>query len=137
MGDLAHIVVHVSCLARQFSRGPWVAHMLTLVTCGGSWWLVAACGGLWSAQLASTIPPLSPCNATSPPSPCGIIYTTHGAGVDAGSPTWTGAYRSQVGLHAAFGVLPLVFNGHRYWEAASLPSTPCRGELEPSMFALR
>jgi hypothetical protein len=73
-----------------------------VVACGGLWRLVAACGGLWSAQLASAIPPLSPCNATTPPSPCGVIYTTHGAGVDAGSPTWTGAYRSQVGVHVAF-----------------------------------
>ena len=46
-------------------------------------------------QLASAIPPLYPCLNTSAGTgtPCGVLFTTHGAGVDPGSPTWSGAYQ--------------------------------------------
>ena len=44
-------------------------------------------------QMASVIPPLTPCS--SRPNGCPVLFSTHGAGVDAGSPTWTGAYQPQ------------------------------------------
>jgi hypothetical protein len=46
-----------------------------------------------SVQYSAVIPPLTTCDSLS--AGCPILFSTHGATVDASSPTWTGAYQPQ------------------------------------------
>lgn len=44
-------------------------------------------------QYAAVIPPAKPCSGRV--LGCPLLFSTHGASVDAASPTWTGAYQAQ------------------------------------------
>jgi hypothetical protein len=51
-----------------------------------------------SVQYAAAIPPRLPCGTDA----CPILFSTHGAGVDASSPSWTNTYRAQARAWSIF-----------------------------------